>query len=133
MGIFAIIIWTITTKKIASKILKASIIIVVLLYGTIIIGNFKNEKPDNLYTQIKEINDNQSLIGLSSDEVIKLLGEPKHEYNNSRENKKEYVYYAGKIFKESYWGYSYSHEYYEFYISFDENDKVEHTLMKLIP
>lgn len=71
MGIFAIIIWTITTKKIASKILKASIIIVVLLYGTIIIGNFKNEKPDNLYTQIKEINDNQSLIGLSSEEVIR--------------------------------------------------------------
>lgn len=43
------------------------------------------------------------------------------------------MYYAGEIFKESYWGYSYSHEYYEFYISFDENDKVEHTLMKLIP
>lgn len=132
MGIFAIIIWTITTNKIASKILKTLIIIVILLYGTVIIGSFKNETPNNLYTKIKEMNDNQSLIGLSSEEVITLLGEPKYEYN-SGEDKKEYVYFAGEIFKESYWGYSYSHEYYELYVSFDENDKVEGTLMKLIP
>lgn len=132
MGIFAIIIWTITTKKIASKTLKTLIIIVVLLYGTVIIGGFKNEIPNNLYREIKEMDDNQSLIGLSSEEVIKLLGEPQYEYN-SREDEKEYVYSAGNILKESYWGYSYSHEYYEFHVSFDENDKVEDTLMKLIP
>ena len=132
MGIFAMIMWTITTEKIGSKILKTLIIIVILLYGSIIIVNFKTETPDNLYTEIKEMNDDQSLIGLSSEEVIKLLGEPKHEYS-SGEDKKRYIYSAGEIFKESYWGYSYSHEYYEFYVSFDENDKVENTFIKLIP
>lgn len=132
MGIFAMIMWTITTEKIGSKILKTLIIIVILLYGSIIIVNFKTETPDNLYTEIKEINDDQSLIGLSSEEVIKLLGEPKHEYS-SGEDKKRYIYSAGEIFKESYWGYSYSHEYYVFYVSFDENDKVENTFIKLIP
>ena len=129
MGIFAMIMWTITTEKIGSKILKTLIIIVILLYGSIIIVNFKTETPDNLYTEIKEINDDQSLIGLSSEEVIKLLGEPKHEYS-SGEDKKRYIYSAGEIFKESYWGYSYSHEYYVFYVSFDENDKVENTFIK---
>ncbi len=129
MGIFAMIMWTITTEKIGSKILKTLIIMVILLYGTIIIANFKTETPDNLYTEIKEINDDQSLIGLSSEEVIKLLGEPKHEYS-SGEDKKRYIYSAGEIFKESYWGYSYSHEYYVFYVSFDENDKVENTFIK---
>lgn len=132
MGIFAMIMWTITTEKIGSKILKTLIIMVILLYGTIIIANFKTETPDNLYTEIKEMNDDQSLIGLSSEEVIKLLGEPKHEYS-SGEDKKRYIYSAGEIFKESYWGYSYSHEYYVFYVSFDENDKVENTFIKLIP
>ena len=53
MGIFAMIIWTIATKKIASKTLKCLIILVILLYGTIIIGSFKTETPDNLYTKIK--------------------------------------------------------------------------------
>ena len=129
MGIFAMIMWTITTEKIGSKILKTLIIMVILLYGTIIIANFKTETPDNLYTEIKEMNDDQSLIGLSSEEVIKLLGEPKHEYS-SGEDKKRYIYSAGEIFKESYWGYSYSHEYYVFYVSFDENDKVENTFIK---
>ncbi len=129
MGIFAMIMWTITTEKIGSKILKTLIIMVILFYGTIIIANFKTETPDNLYTEIKEMNDDQSLIGLSSEEVIKLLGEPKHEYS-SGEDKKRYIYSAGEIFKESYWGYSYSHEYYVFYVSFDENDKVENTFIK---
>ena len=132
VGIFAMIILTITTKKIASKTLKTLIIVVILVYGTVIMGSFKTETPDNLYTEIKEIEDNQSLIGLSSEEVIQLLGEPEHEYNNG-EDKKQYVYSAGTILKESYWGYSYSHEYYEFNVSFDENDKVEDTFMKLIP
>lgn len=99
VAIFAVLIWAITTKKIASKALKTLIIIVVLLYGTIIIGSFKTETPDNLYTKIKEMNDSKSLIGLNSEEVIKLLGKPEDEYN----------------------------------ISFDENDKVEDTVMKLLP
>lgn len=132
VAIFAVLIWAITTKKIASKALKTLIIIVVLLYGTIIIGSFKTETPDNLYIKIKEMNDSKSLIGLNSEEVIKLLGKPEDEYN-SRDNEKNYVYYAGEILKKSYWGYSYTHEYYKINISFDENDKVEDTVMKLLP
>lgn len=132
MGIITMIIWVITTKKIASKTLKTLIIIIILLYTTIIIGSFKNETPDNTYTKIKEIYDNQSLIGLTEEEVMKILGEPEDEYNNEKYGK-EYDYYAGKIFKESYWGYSYTTEYYELHVSFDENGKVKKTLMKLIP
>lgn len=125
-----IIIWLITTKTIGSKTLKILIIMIILLYSTIILGNFKSETPDHLYIKMKEMNDNQSLIGLSEEEVVELLGKPEYKYNNRKEEK-TYVYYAGKIFKESYWGYSYSHDYYELNMFFDENDKVEHTYIKL--
>lgn len=132
MGIITMIIWIITTKKIASKTLKTLIIIIILLYTTIAIGSFKNKKPDNTYTKIKEIYDDQTLIGLTEEKVIEILGNPEYEYNNEKYGK-EYEYYAGKIFKESYWGYSYTTEYYELYVQFDENGKVKKVLMKLIP
>lgn len=122
----------ITTKKIASKTLKTMIIMVILLYATIIMGSFKNVTPDSTYTKIKKIYDNQTLIGLTEEEVIEMLGEPEYEYNNQKYGK-EYEYYAGKILKESYWGYSYTTEYYELHVSFDENGKVKNTLIKLIP
>lgn len=38
--------------------------------------NYKNETIDNLYIKMKEMVDNKSLIGLSEEEVIELLGEP---------------------------------------------------------
>lgn len=130
--VIAVIVLTIITKKIASKALKAAIIMVVLLYGFVILGSFRTETPDNIYTEIKKIDDNQSLIGLSSEEVVNLLGEPKGQ-STSKENKKQYVYNAGSVLKESYWGYSYYHDYYNFYVYFDENDKVEDTLIKMLP
>lgn len=132
IGIIIMLIKIVTTKKIASKTLKIIIIMVILLYATIIMGSFKNVKPDSTYIKIKKIYDNQSLIGLTEEEVIEMLGEPEDEYNNGK-NGKEYNYYAGKLFKESYWGYSYTTEYYELYVSFDENGKVKNTLIKLIP
>ena len=70
------IIWIITTKKIASKMLKTVIIIVILLYATIIIGSFKTETPDNLYTEMKEKYKSQSFIGLSKEEIVDFLGKP---------------------------------------------------------
>ncbi len=132
MAIFAVIIWAIVTKKIASKGLKILIIMVALLYGVVIIGSFKTEKVDDSYIEMKEMDDNGSLIGLSSEEVIEILGEPEYKYDGKK-GLKYYQYYAGKIYKESYWGYSYSTDYYDFYIDFDENDKVNNTSMKLIP
>lgn len=132
MAIFAVIIWAIVTKKIASKGLKILIIMVVLLYGVVIIGGFKTEKVDDLYIEMKEMDDNGSLIGLSSEEVIEKLGEPEYKFEG-KIGSNYYEYYAGKIYKESYWGFSYSTDYYQLYIDFDENDKVKNTSMKLMP
>lgn len=131
-AIFAVIIWAIVTKKIASKGLKILIIMVVLLYGVVIIGGFKTEKVDDLYIEMKEMDDNGSLIGLSSEEVIEKLGEPEYKFEG-KIGSNYYEYYAGKIYKESYWGFSYSTDYYQLYIDFDENDKVKNTSMKLMP
>lgn len=72
------------------------IIIIITLGGLLYIGirmNIKSEKGDELYVKMKELNDNQSLIGLSLEEVVELLGKPKYEYNDKK-NKKRYKYYA---------------------------------------
>lgn len=129
MGIFVIIIRIITTKKIASKVLKALIIIVILLYATVIIGSFKSETPDNIYTKIKEMNDNQSLVGLSKEEVVLLLGEPRYKYTDNG-NKENYTYSAGTILKKWVWGQCYSTKYYQLKIMFDESGKVKYDYIK---
>lgn len=126
IGIFAMIVWIIITKKIASKILKTLIIIVILLYSTIIIGGFKKETPDNLYTEMKEKYDSQRFIGLSKEEIVELLGKP-NEYDKEES---QYVYFSGKVFKEWYWGKCYSTKYYQIKVFFDENDKVKSTLLE---
>lgn len=132
IGIIAIIIGIITTKKIASKTLKTLAIIVILLYATIILGSFQSETPDSKHIRTKEINDNKTLIGLTEEETIKLLGEPNDEYKN-KEGEKQYTYSAGSISKKTYWGYASSSEYYEFCISFDKNNKVKETTIKQRP
>lgn len=38
---------------------------------------FASERPDDTYVKMKEIADNQSLIGLSKEQVVELLGERK--------------------------------------------------------
>lgn len=131
IGILLLIIWAITTKKIASKTIKIVMIMVILLYAIVIIGTFETETSDGKYKKFKEINDNQSLIGVSTEEVIKVLGKPENEYGEEKE--KRYEYYSGKMTKKSYWGFLASSEYYEFYIAFDESGKVKSTLMRLIP
>lgn len=65
------------------------IIMVIILIG--LKCSFKDEKPDDLYIKMKEISNNQSLIGLTKEQVIELLGQPKDEVDNG----KRYVYYAG--------------------------------------
>ena len=131
IGILLLIIWAITTKKIASKTIKIVMIMVILLYAIVIIGTFKTETSDGKYKKFKQLNDNQSLIGVSAEEVIKVLGKPEKEYGEEKE--KRYEYYGGKMTKKSYWGFLASSEYYEFYIAFDESGKVKSTLMRLIP
>lgn len=129
IGIFAMVIKAITTKKIASKTLKTLIVIVILLYATIIIGGYQKETSDNTYTKIKEISDNKSLIGLSEEEVVKLLGEPRYQYTD-KQNKVNYTYGAGTIRKEWYWGECYSTKYYQLEIMFDESGKVKYAYIK---
>ena len=96
---------------------------------------FKDEKGDYQYIKMKEISDNQSLIGLSKEEVVKILGNPIYEFNDQSGN--VYAYNAGTltqgiifinttlIFDCAYGA--------ELRIFFDENDKVENTRISLVP
>ena len=130
--IIAAIVWLITTKLI-SKTFKILIVIIVLLCIFIMYITLVNIKTSDLYVKMKEINDSQKLIGLSEEEVIELLGEPEKTRIYSDVNKKVYLYNAGYIFKELSLGrYTIlSKTYYQVLsINFDENGKVESTLLK---
>ena len=108
-------------KKKLMLIVFVFIIIIITLGGLLYIG-----------VKMKELNDNQSLIGLSLEEVVELLGKPKYEYNDKK-NKKRYKYYAGKIIKEPILGNTKTFDSYQMNVCFDENDKVERTYIKLNP
>ena len=140
VGLFITLIWLIPVlivvaiiigliflikTRLISKTFKIIIIAIILLCVFIMLYNYKNETIDNLYIEMKEMVDNKSLIGLSEEEVIQLLGEPRHKYTD-RENKKNYTYSAGKIFKEWFWGICYSTKYYKLEMEFDESGKVEY-------
>jgi len=79
-------------------------------------------RPDDTYIKMKEINDNKSLIGLSKEQVIELLGEQK---NNDSEI---YTYSAGKVTNYITLG---TNDFYYLKIIFDENGKVESTTLNL--
>lgn len=109
------------------------IIIIIIFCGLIYVLEKKGiypKAPDNLYIKMKEINDNKCLIGLSKEEVVELLGEPRYEYND-RKNKKAYTFSAGKIVNKSLFGNTNGQNCYELNVFFDENDKVEYTYIKL--
>lgn len=122
--------------KLISRTFKILIIIIILLFVCIILINIKSEKPSDLYRQMKQISDNQSLIGLSKEQVVTLLGEPIYE-KYSREEENKYSYHAGSIgkglffcnkaiFFDCYYGYILN-------IYFDERDIVEHTSIQCVP
>lgn len=129
--ILSAIIWILKANSI-SKIFKIIVIVITLLCVFIMLNNYRDETPDNLYTEMKEIDNDQSLIGKSNEEIVELLGKPKYETTN-RDGKRIYEYFAGRIRKEWFWGKCYSTECYEFSILFDENDKVEYTHIQLTP
>ena len=81
---------------------------------------------------MKELDDNQKLIGLSKKEIITMLGEPMERYSNEN----HYWYNASNIYKglilgdhniltESYW--------YVLNIIFDDVNIVEFTEMIYVP
>ena len=106
---------------------------IVLALILIIATNYiKFERCTDLYLKMKELNDNQKIIGLSKEEVITMLGEPMERYSNEN----HYWYNAGNIYKglilgnhniltESYW--------YVLNIIFNDVDKVESTEMVYVP
>ncbi len=144
VGLFITLIWLIPVlivvaiiigliflikTRLISKTFKIIIIAIILLCAFIMLYNYKNETIDNLYIEMKEMVDNKSLIGLSEEEVVELLGEPRYKYTD-RENKENYTYSAGKIFKEWFWSRCYSTKYYQLEMDFDERGKVEYVYIK---
>ena len=112
-----------------------TITVAVLVY---FVGGFifkEREKADDLYLELYEINTNNSLVGLSKEEVVERLGEPIKIHQYSNEDKETYMYKGGNIYVGIIWG-GYNifttRTYYEFYVDFDENDKVESTSMSKV-
>ena len=129
--ISVIIIFLIKKKiEVKNKNFKMSIYVIIIIVCIIIcrslgypIMQYLSEKPDKVYTKMKELNDSEKLIGLSREEVIKLLGEPQ---KNSRDNL--YIYDAGTLTNYLFLG---EREFYDLFIWFDENDIVKSTEIDL--
>ena len=86
---------------------------------------YASERPNDTYVKMKEINDKQSLIGLSQEQIIELLGEP---YGNTDADR--YYYDAGKITNYITGGHR---KFYIFEVYFDENDIVKSTSIRESP
>ena len=74
---------------------------------------YLSEKPDKVYTKMKELSDSEKLIGLSKEQVVELLGKP-----DWAEDERTYYYDAGKVTNYLLFGLRDS---YELRIVFDEN------------
>ena len=73
---------------------------------------------------MNEINDNQSLIGLSKEQVVELLGKPDHA-----EDEGTYYYDAGKVTNYLLLG---LRDFYELRVVFDENNIVISTSIRKV-
>ena len=62
------------------KIIKLIGIVIILIFIGICV--LEKECSDELYIKMSAINDNKILIGLSEEEVVELLGEPRHKYTD---------------------------------------------------
>ncbi len=129
--ISAIIIFLIRKKiKEKDKDFKIFIYAIIIIICIIVCRNlgypvmqYLSDKPDKVYTKMKELSDSEKLIGLSKEEVIELLGEPQ---KNSRDNLS--IYDAGTLTNYLFLG---EIESYDFFIWFDENDIVKSTEIHL--
>ena len=112
------------------KIIGISIIVLFVLFCGLLFVQDNILYPNELYIKRNEINDNKTLIGLSEEEVIELLGEPKFKSEGGR---KTYTYSAGTTVKKSILVGEYQPRYYDLQINFDENNKVNYTGIMQIP
>lgn len=131
-AILSVIIIRLIRKKLIEKDRKLKILIysIIIISCVIISRNlgysamqYLSTKPDKVYTEMKKINDSERLIGLSKDEVVTLLGNPKENRDNNL-----YIYHAGKITNYFFFG---EREFYDLFIWFDENDRVKSTKIDL--
>lgn len=114
------------------KSFKSIGIIVILLFLLICIVWHNKEYPDDVYVKMAEINENKTIIGLSEEEVVELLGKPDNEYTDI-EKKNNYIYFAGNTIKKSFFTGEYGRKVYELLIDFDRSGKVEYVYMKECP
>lgn len=135
MGIIlSVIIICIIRKKLIKKDKKFkgliyAIIILFCMFICIKTGYalllYLSAKPDKIYVQMNEINESQELIGLSKEQVVKILGKP--EYKENGEDVTIYVYDAGKITNYLFLS---ERDFYQFRIVFNENNNVKSTSIK---
>lgn len=114
------------------KIIKILGIVIILIFVCVIGIGHNKEYPDDVYAKMTEINDNKTLIGLSEEEVIELLGKPDNEYIDI-EKKNNYIYFAGATIKKSFFFGEYGRKVYELLIDFDASGKVEYAYIKECP
>lgn len=115
-----VIRWIIKTTSI-SKTFKTILLVIISICVCIMLSNYRSEKIDEKYVERKEIVDNESLIGLSEEQVVALLGEPGYKYTDTRRKLTFYEYGAGTILEQWFWGKCYTTKYYRLTILFDEN------------
>lgn len=119
--IISVIVICLMRRKIVEKNqdFRKIVYIVIVICGCISVTlaplwyKYASERPNNTYVKMKEINDDQSLIGLSKEQIVELLGDP---YGNKDAD--SYYYDAGKITNYLLFGLRDS---YELRVVFDEN------------
>lgn len=119
-------------KFIISRIIITVISIVLICFlGGIL---FKERKrPDAQYMKMKEIYANDSLIGLSKEEVVNKLGKPRGTYYYNNTDEESYTYNAGNIHVGIIWGncniFTTRHGYH-FTVYFDKEETAKSTHMR---
>lgn len=136
--IVGIILSTIIILLIKRKIEKRKYInikntVIVILVGIFLISsplwfNYISARPNDTYIEMKKMNDNKNLIGLSKKQIEELLGEKTDKYKDEDED--VYYYSAGTITNYITGGHR---KFYIFEVYFDENDIVKSTSIRESP
>ena len=126
-----IIILLIKRKIEERKYIKIKNTVIVIWVGIFLISsplwfNYISARPNDTYIEMKKMNDNKSLIGLSKEQIEELLGEKKDKYKDED----VYYYSAGTITDYITGGHR---KFYIFEVYFDENDIVKSTLIRESP
>ena len=126
-----IIILLIKRKIEERKYIKIKNTVIVIWVGIFLISsplwlNYISARPNDTYIEMKKMNDNKSLIGLSKEQIEELLGEKTDKYKDED----VYYYSAGTITDYITGGHR---KFYIFEVYFDENDIVKSTSIRESP